>query len=330
MSADKEKTKQEILNNWIYPKQMKKYCYHEGEFTPGFPKDKLEDMIVNEIESGDPIIWIRNQALISKKSKFWFEDNPKTTDLEVFAKNIDKLKHECILISSYGARPVPSSVKDETFETIINCPYIKKWFTQNYDGTIIHPKLFPYPIGFPAVRQWWVKHNKNTTIDTMIDYRKINNIKENKVFCDVHILGRPGVGKERLNVKKEIVNANCDHLVILKERTQNMEEVYNLYSKYKFVVCTHGLGLDCHRTWEVFMVGGIVITKHSAMDYLYDDLPVIYVDEWKEVLDKDNLSKWEKKVGHLTTEENIYPKLKRRYWIEEKIYNFNVSENIKE
>ena len=38
---------------------------------------------------------------------------------------------------------------------------------------------------------------------------------------------------------------------------------------------------------------------------------------------KDNLEKWKNQVNHLTTEENILPKMKRRYWIEEKEYNFN-------
>jgi hypothetical protein len=145
-----------------------------------------------------------------------------------------------------------------------------------------------------------------------------------KVLCDVHLLQRPGVGKERLIVKSEVANKpKCDHVEVLQKRTSDMKSVYELYSKYQFVICTHGLGLDCHRTWEIFMAGGIIITKHSSMDYLYDDLPVIYVENWGEVFDKSNLEKWKKQVVHLTSEENILPKMKRSYWVEEKQYNFN-------
>jgi hypothetical protein len=153
---------------------------------------------------------------------------------------------------------------------------------------------------------------------------KYEGKKENKVFCDVHLLSRPGVGRERNVVKRELLGMQCEHLVILKQRTTDIPEVYELYSKHKFVVSTHGLGLDCHRTWEVFLVGGILITKHSPMDYMYDGLPVIYVENWSEILDRRNLDKWAREVEHLTHKDNIIPKMKRRYWIEEKEYNFNI------
>ena len=315
-----------ILNSWIYPKYMKKSSYHDGEFAPDFPKDKIIEMIIDEMTSGQPIIWIRNQAMISKKSKYWFKEDGqlRDTDLDIFARHIHMIKKECILISSYGARPVPSSLKDETFNAIIDCKMITRWYTQNYDGTIVHPKLFPYPIGFPAATIW-LHGNLKKTMELMLQMRnKYEGKKENKVFCDVHLLSRPGVGRERNVVKKELVGMQCSHLVILKERTSVIPEVYDLYSKYKFVVSTHGLGLDCHRTWEIFLLGGIVITKHSPMDYMYDDLPVIYVEDWSEILIKKNLNEWAKEVEHLTCKENIMPKMKRRYWIEEKEYNFNV------
>ena len=317
-----------ILDDWIYPKNLKKSCYHDGEFGLDFPKENLIDMIKGELKSKDNILWVRNCALISKKSKYWFkEDQCRVTDLDLLANNLNFLNHDCILISSYGARPVPSSVNDDTVDKILNCPYIKKWFTQNYDGTLVHPKLFPLPIGFPAVSLWWVKGNKDKTIDIMLEsrYNWYNN-KELKVLCDVHLLSRPGVGKERNVVKRELVGKNCDHLEIIGNRISDMKKVYEMYAKNQFVICTHGLGLDCHRTWEVFMVGGIVITKHSPMDYLYDELPVIYVDNWSEVLDVNNLKKWKDEVYHLTSDDNILPKMKRRYWVEEKEYTFNVKD----
>jgi hypothetical protein len=314
-----------LLDTWIYPKYMKKGSYHDGEFLITFPKERLVSMIIGEMTSGEPIIWIRNTAMISKKSKYWFkEDQIRETDLDIFANNIGMIEKECILISSYGARPVPSSLSDKTFNAIINCKMIKRWYTQNYDGTIIHPKLFPYPIGFPAA-SCWLHGNLSETMKVMLNKRdKYEGKKVNKVFCDVHLLGRPGVGIERNVVKRELLGMQCEHLVILKQRTTDIPEVYELYSKHKFVVSTHGLGLDCHRTWEVFLVGGILITKHSPMDYMYDGLPVIYVENWSEILDRRNLDKWAREVEHLTHKDNIIPKMKRRYWIEEKEYNFNI------
>ena len=69
------------------------------------------------------------------------------TDLDIFSEMIDKLNKPIILITTDGVRDVPSTYNNKTVQTILNSPKIKKWYTQNYDRTIIHPKLNHYPIG---------------------------------------------------------------------------------------------------------------------------------------------------------------------------------------
>ncbi len=52
---------------------------------------------------------------------------------------------------------------------------------------------------------------------------------------------------------------------------------------YSFVLSPHGNGFDCHRTWEAIVLGCIPIVKTSHIDSLYDDLPVLIVNNWNEV-----------------------------------------------
>ena len=40
-----------------------------------------------------------------------------------------------------------------------------------------------------------------------------------------------------------------------------------------------GRGLDCHRTWECLMVGTIPILIHSPIDSMFDDLPVLFINQ---------------------------------------------------
>ena len=47
------------------------------------------------------------------------------------------------------------------------------------------------------------------------------------------------------------------------------EEIWSLYSHYPFVLSTRGNGLDCHRTWELLLLGSIVITRTSPLDPLF-------------------------------------------------------------
>ena len=54
-------------------------------------------------------------------------------------------------------------------------------------------------------------------------------------------------------------------------------------SKYTFVVSPFGHGFDCIRTFEALCLGCIVIMKKSFLDIIYQDLPVLLVDEWSDI-----------------------------------------------
>jgi hypothetical protein len=53
--------------------------------------------------------------------------------------------------------------------------------------------------------------------------------------------------------------------------------------KYKYVISPLGNGLDCHRTWEAIILGCIPIVKKSGLDPMYDGLPVLIVNDWKDI-----------------------------------------------
>ena len=92
-----------------------------------------EDEIVNIMKSATQIVFIRNGS------------SRNLTDLKFFSNNLDKLKNPIILITSDGDRPVPSSYDLCTISKILNSTNILKWYTQNYDKSIIHPKINHYP-----------------------------------------------------------------------------------------------------------------------------------------------------------------------------------------
>jgi hypothetical protein len=62
--------------------------------------------------------------------------------------------------------------------------------------------------------------------------------------------------------------------------------LYNL-SQSKFMICPRGNAIDCHRNWEVIYYRRVPIMKrHSYLEELYKDLPVLFVDEYCEVTEK--------------------------------------------
>ena len=53
--------------------------------------------------------------------------------------------------------------------------------------------------------------------------------------------------------------------------------------RHRFVLSPRGNGLDAHRTWEALLVGAIPVVRSSALDILYEGLPVLIVKDWAHV-----------------------------------------------
>jgi hypothetical protein len=53
------------------------------------------------------------------------------------------------------------------------------------------------------------------------------------------------------------------------------------------VLCPEGNGVDTHRFWETLYMGGIpVVTKNPMMEFFYNNLPVIQLNDWSELEDR--------------------------------------------
>jgi hypothetical protein len=90
---------------------------------------------------------------------------------------------------------------------------------------------------------------------------------------------------------EQVENLKYDTIDYLTNRIPR-EQIWKEYTNYAFVISTHGNGLDCHRTWEILLLGSIVITKTSSIDHLFQNLPVVIVKDWEELNDITNLKKW--------------------------------------
>jgi len=71
------------------------------------------------------------------------------------------------------------------------------------------------------------------------------------------------------------VDTNCADYDVLS--------FYRKLSVHAAVVAPRGNGLDTHRAWESFYLGRLVVTRSSAMDRLWDDMPVLLLDDWADL-----------------------------------------------
>jgi hypothetical protein len=62
-----------------------------------------------------------------------------------------------------------------------------------------------------------------------------------------------------------------------------MHDVYSTMSSHTFVLSPRGVGLDCYRTYEALLLGSYPIVKSSALDGVFERLPVLIVEDWDRV-----------------------------------------------
>jgi hypothetical protein len=252
------------------------------------------------------IIWIRTGSN---------KDKTTSSDLDLFSQNINLLTKKSILVTSDGDRPVPSSYKDETVNKILECDNIVKWYTQNYDMTNLNNKFHHMPIGFDFHSPWiLIDNDPYKKLLYMIDNR-IMTINKNTthILSDTHTNITNPIRKELFNTIKS------NQLIQFTTKRLDFKQITNTYNSFLFVLSPEGNGLDCHRTWELFLAGCIVIVKTSSLDKMYIDnnLPVVILNDWDELNDdlENKLKIWKNKYIEYTKLDIIYPKLKYNYWL---------------
>ena len=159
--------------------------------------------------------------------------------------------------------------------------------------------------------KWFIDNSKEKKVKYITSHP--TTVKIQKILSDFHL---NVTHSERNQVYNTIKNNN---LVVLVEKEVSFVDITNLYNQYQFVLSPRGNGIDCHRTWELFLAGAIVITKTSPLDsvFLENNLPVVILNNWEELNENldEKLKLWYEKYIHLTSKENIFPKMTFNYWM---------------
>jgi len=181
----------------------------------------------------------------------------------------------------------------------LNDPKLVVWFAQNIDYE--HPKLKPLPIGIAN------RYNAHGNIDIFkaaIQDIPVWETRLNKVYLNFTVQNNV---KERQAVINFFKHHPYAYLADFKPVGEYLQEM----KRYRYVVNPPGNGLDCHRTWEALMLGCVPILKHSILDPMFEDLPVILIDDWTEVTEQF----LEQKVMEITHKSYKMEKAYADYWI---------------
>ena len=217
-----------------------------------------------------------------------------------------------VLVSGDCDETMPEALP--SWRRLADNPLLVRWLCQNWTGS--HPKVFPMPIGMdyhtlsaPRRHEWGPRATPAEQEALLLRIRNAAPANRRLVcYANFQFQTATRYGQDRIDALRDVPA----ELVLAEEARVPREEAWRRQSQCAFVLSPHGGGLDCHRTWEALCLGCVPIVRRSALQPLYEGLPVLVVDSWADVTAELLAKTW--RGG--TQQQPLHPKLTLQYWKE--------------
>eukprot|EP00045_Choanoeca_perplexa_P003618 m.32291 g.32291 ORF g.32291 m.32291 type:complete len:375 (+) comp12143_c0_seq1:164-1288(+) len=207
------------------------------------------------------------------------------------------LKTQTRFVLVMGASVKSSSSLGNVLRELLNSRYLIHAFATNCD--VEHERLTPVGLG----------------IDFHTDNHPVRNQSDELLSYAWHQINPlPRAFKVIANFNPKTNRTQREHVVpLLKQNLPDAifqhipnetprQTIWNITSQVEFVISPPGHGVDCHRHWETLMLGAIpiIIRRPPLTTRLFDGMPVVQVDSYKEVT-VDKLLDWQETYRPMMT-----------------------------
>lgn len=231
-----------------------------------------------------------------------------------------KIKNPYFLIVHNSDLPIPSR-----YLPYLNDPKVIRCFAQNVDCRT--DKIIPIPIGLEN-RFWWHVRGNHESLYEDIKSEAID--RDEKVYLNFQIAT---FARERGGVHDRYSTKDF----VSKTDPKSVPNYLRDLRSHWFCLSPSGAGIDCHRTWEALMMGAIPIVRPCSSftlkfargnKFLYEDLPVIVVKDWR-VITRGFLLKEKERIQNskINYEKMYFPYWKNLIMTEVRAYKSSLGVN---
>jgi len=290
-------------------------------YPPGGVKYESQWMHLNKPFVDEIIPFMKPNSII-------FADTLWLDRFELF----NKITVPFILITAEADVTIPYN----NFHKKIDCCYsvldnslLVKWYSINVD--FAHPKLIPIPIGLPkhipfivneeSHYMGWVISFRINQVSEAISQKKINiqqNLfrkdKKNLLYTRMTVENSDNCFHSKGGIRRHAVELLSDRFEMKTDLVKWENYVDELIDS-QFCLSLPGKGMDCYRTWEALTFGVIpIVLRTNHMDSIYNDLPVLIVDDLNEISEEFLENEFKKLMQNVKNYN--FNKLTSSYWID--------------
>ena len=235
------------------------------------------------------------EYMIGTRLKERLKDYPDIGYFKTEHLTVEEARKSKVIVTAHSDYPCDQILFDQ-----YNHSDLKRWFARH--ATIKHPKVEGVPVGL---------QEPVTPVlgNTMKIFEKSQEIKKNDNL--VYLCWRDETFGGRKKVRGLYQDKSWVRVdPVCRERTGFERYLDGLYN-HKFVLCPRGNGPESIRMWESLVLRSIPIVERSqAMSY-FEDLPILWVDSWDDVLTESYL---EEKYEEIINKEFDLGPLTVSYW----------------
>lgn len=182
-----------------------------------------------------------------------------------------------------------------------------------------HKKFHPLPLG---IRQEPTYYKNRSSMNAFFK-RLREQAKKTKLLT-------LNFDTDKNTEREKVLKLFIDSSWCFKQKERLPFEIYmKEMASYKFALCPRGWGPDTYRTWEALIVGTIPIVrrgdygfletsknrdqmrKSSQLDELYQNLPVLIINDWDEITE----TFLEQKYCEISSQHYSLERLYSEYWV---------------
>lgn len=285
---------------WVSSRGILKVCDKRNR-DPQSSSRHIDDNILDNLQDYDIVhicSWLTITRFIKEfvpklNKKIIMVTNDSDMDAPIFEKPVGK-----------GDEIAKQEISD-----FINSELCVHWFTQNC--TLEHPKVTPIPIGM----DYHTFSNYENCVNQEIILNKIK--MSSNPFFQRHIACYSNFqfamdGKYYSTDRYDCFDQVPKNLVFYERQKVNRNQTWINQTSFAFVLSPAGGGIDCHRTWEALLLGCIPIVKRFNVPHekIYNDLPVLIVDNWSDI----NIELLNKTIEEFKNKQFNFEKMTLNYW----------------
>lgn len=241
-----------------------------------------------------------------------------TSQLPAFVDRIlPAVKSSFVLVTGDSDVAAPGDVSrrwriPERISGLLADPRLIHWFAQNCDRR--HPDLTPIPIGLDYHTlskrdqscRWGPSQTPGEQDAELGRIREaLPPLADRPLSCLANF--QFSLFGDRITCLRAMYDKPFLHP---QPRYLPRREVWWTHGECSFVLSPQGNGMDCHRTWEALALNTIPIVRSSPLDPLFENLPVMIVEDWRAI-DEEALLDFKR---HVLSRHWRIDKLHVDYW----------------